>query len=141
MKLHLPSSLRKALLAVMAAAAAVSAPAWGSIMHSGATLLTYTDFGSNMGRYTIYQQNELLQYLNSDEQGGIKISYTYKDDVYTLEHGMISYESMVDGGPFTAIAYNATATVQHNGVTNPVFTGRFIGSGNSVHYAGIEYRS
>ena len=141
MKLHLPSSLRKALLAVMAAAAAVSAPAWGSIMHSGATLLTYTDFGSNMGRYTIYQQNELLQYLNSDEQGGIKISYTYGDDTYKLEHGMISYESMVDGGPFTAIAYNATATVQHNGVTNPVFTGRFIGSDQAIHYAGIEYRS
>ena len=138
MKLHLPSSLRKALLAVMVAAAAGSAPAWGSIMHSGATLLTYTDFGSNMGRYTIYQQNELLQHLN---QGGIKISYTYKDDVYTLEHGMISYESMVDGGPFTAIAYNATATVQHNGVTNPVFTGRFIGSDQAIHYAGIEYRS
>lgn len=137
MKLHLPSSLRKALLAVIAATS-VTSVTQAAIMHPSVSLLTYTDFGSNMGRYSIYQQNELLQHLN---QGGIKISYTYKDDVYTLQHGMISYESMVDGGPFTAISYNATATVQHNGVTNPVFTGRFIGSDQAIHYAGIEYRS
>ncbi|MDO5449881.1 MAG: hypothetical protein Q4F30_03215 [Akkermansia sp.] len=135
MKLHLPSSLRKALLAVMAFAA-VNAQA--EIMHNSVSLLTYTDFGSNMGRYSIYQQNALLQHLN---EGGVYITYTQGEAPYELKHGMISFESAVDGGPFTAIGYNATATVQHNGVTNPVFTGRFIGSGNSVHYAGIEYRS
>ena len=137
MKLHLPSSLRKALLAVMAATS-VTSVTQAAIMHPSVSLLTYTDFGSNMGRYSIYQQNELLQYLNKK---GVSIIYTQGEDPYRLQQEMISYESMVDGGPFTAIAYNATATVRHNGVTNPVFTGRFIGSDQAIHYAGIEYRS
>lgn len=138
MKLHLPSALRKALLAVTVVSMTVAGTTQAAIMHPSVSLQTYTDFGSNMGRYTIYQQNELLQHLNSK---GVFISYTQGQKDYKLEHGMISYESMVDGGPFTAISYNATATVQHNGVTNPVFTGRFIGSDQAIHYAGIEYRS
>lgn len=138
MKLHLPSALRKALLAVSVVSMTVAGTTQAAIMHPSVSLQTYTDFGSNMGRYTIYQQNELLQHLNSK---GVYISYTQGQNDYKLEHGMISYESMVDGGPFTAISYNATATVQHNGVTNPVFTGRFIGSDQAIHYAGIEYRS
>lgn len=138
MKLHLPSALRKALLAVSVVSMTVASTVQAAIMHPSVSLQTYTDFGSNMGRYTIYQQNELLQHLNSK---GVFISYTQGQENYRLQHGMISYESMVDGGPFTAISYNATATVQHNGVTNPVFTGRFIGSDQAIHYAGIEYRS
>ena len=138
MKLHLPSALRKALLAVSVVSMTVAGTTQAAIMHPSVSLQTYTDFGSNMGRYSIYQQNELLQHLNSK---GVYISYTQGQKDYKLEHGMISYESMVDGGPFTAISYNATATVQHNGVTNPVFTGRFIGSDQAIHYAGIEYRS
>lgn len=138
MKLHLPSVLRKALMAVSAVSMTVAGTTQAAIMHPSVSLQTYTDFGSNMGRYTIYQQNALLKHLNSK---GVYISYTQGQNDYRLEHGMISYESMVDGGPFTAISYNATATVQHNGVTNPVFTGRFIGSDQAIHYAGIEYRS
>ena len=138
MKLHLPSALRKALLAVSVVSMTVASTVQAAIMHPSVSLQTYTDFGSNMGRYTIYQQNELLKHLNSK---GVFISYTQGQEDYRLQHGMISYESMVDGGPFTAISYNATATVQHNGVTNPVFTGRFIGSDQAIHYAGIEYRS
>ena len=138
MKLHLPSALRKALLAVTVVSMTVASTTQAAIMHPSVSLQTYTDFGSNMGRYSIYQQNELLQHLNKD---GVRIIYTQGEEPYTLGQRMISYESMVDGGPFTAISYNATATVRHNGVTNPVFTGRFIGSENSIHYAGIEYRS
>ena len=138
MKLHLPFSLRKALLTATALSITIAGTVQAAIMHPSVSLQTYTDFGSNMGRYTIYQQNELLQHLN---KGGIYITYLHGQDDYKLAHDMISYESMVDGGPFTAIGYNATATVQHNGVTNPVFTGRFIGSENAIHYAGIEYRS
>ena len=138
MKLHLPSALRKALLAVTVVSMTVAGTTQAAIMHPSVSLQTYTDFGSNMGRYTIYQQNELLQHLNKD---GVRIIYTQGEAPYQLGQKMISYESMVDGGPFTAISYNATATVRHNGVTNPVFTGCFIGSENSIHYAGIEYRS
>ncbi len=138
MKLHLPSALRKALLAVTVVSMTVAGTTQAAIMHPSVSLQTYTDFGSNMGRYSIYQQNELLQHLNKD---GVRIIYTQGEAPYKLGQRMISYESMVDGGPFTAISYNATATVRHNGVTNPVFTGRFIGSENSIHYAGIEYRS
>ena len=138
MKLHLPSALRKALLAVSVVSMTVASTVQAAIMHPSVSLQTYTDFGSNMGRYTIYQQNELLQYLNKD---GVRIIYTQGEAPYQLGQKMISYESMVDGGPFTAIGYNATATVRHNGVTNPVFTGRFIGSDQAIHYAGIEYRS
>lgn len=138
MKLHLPSALRKALLAVTVVSMTVAGTTQAAIMHPSVSLQTYTDFGSNMGRYSIYQQNELLQHLNKD---GVRIIYTQGEAPYQLGQKMISYESMVDGGPFTAISYNATATVRHNGVTNPVFTGRFIGSENSIHYAGIEYRS
>ena len=138
MKLHLPSALRKALLAVTVVSMTVAVTTQAAIMHPSVSLQTYTDFGSNMGRYTIYQQNELLQHLNKD---GVRIIYTQGEAPYQLGQKMISYESMVDGGPFTAISYNATATVRHNGVTNPVFTGRFIGSDQAIHYAGIEYRS
>ncbi len=138
MKLHLPSALRKALLLSLGMLTAAATSAQAEIMHNSATLLTYTDFASNMGRYSIYQQNELLKHLKEE---GVYISFTQGEDPYLLENGVISFESAVDGGPFTAIGYNVTATVQHNGVTNPVFTGRFIGSDQSVHYAGIEYRS
>ena len=138
MKLHLPSALRKALLAVTVVSMTVAGTTQAAIMHPSVSLQTYTDFGSNMGRYSIYQQNELLQHLNKD---GVRIIYTQGEAPYQLGQKMISYESMVDGGPFTAISYNATATVRHNGVTNPVFTGRFIGSDQAIHYAGIEYRS
>ena len=138
MKLHLPSALRKALLAVSVVSMTVAGTTQAAIMHPSVSLQTYTDFGSNMGRYTIYQQNELLKHLNKD---GVRIIYTQGEAPYQLGQKMISYESMVDGGPFTAIGYNATATVRHNGVTNPVFTGRFIGSDQAIHYAGIEYRS
>ena len=138
MKLHLPSSLRKALLLSLSTLAFFSQTVQAEIMHNSATLLTYSDFASNMGRYSIYQQNELLKHLKEE---GVYISFTQGEEPYLLENGVISFESAVDGGPFTAIGYNVTATVQHNGVTNPVFTGRFIGSDQSVHYAGIEYRS
>ena len=40
-------------------------PAQAGIMHSDATLITYTDFGQNTGRYkTTESANALLQALN-----------------------------------------------------------------------------
>ena len=50
MKLHLPLSLRSSLFALFVAS--VTCPfAQAAIMHSDITLITYTDFGQNAGRY------------------------------------------------------------------------------------------
>lgn len=140
MKLHLPSALRSFLLAASAAACLTlgTTGAYGAIMHASPSLQTYVDFGQNRGRYSVNEVNALLTYLNSD---GIKISYTQGQADYTLEHGLPSFESMVDGGFYTAVSPSFAVSVQHNGVPNPVFTSRYVGLSNAIHYSGIEYRS
>lgn len=140
MKLHLPSALRSLLLAACAVAGfALSATgAYGAVMHASPSLQTYVDFGQNRGRYSVNEVNALLTHLNS---GGITISYTQGQADYTLPHGLPGFESMVDGGFYTAVSPSFAVSVQHNGVPNPVFTSRYIGLSNAVHYSGIEYRS
>ncbi len=90
-----------------------------------------------MGRYAVGNTNALLQYLNA---GGVKLTYTGGQADYTLPHGMIDYGSQADNGASAALGYNFIATVQHNGVQNPTFTGRYLPEGNSIRYQGIEYR-
>lgn len=140
MKLHLPSALRSLLLAASAAVCATlgSTGAYGAIMHASPSLQTYVDFGQNRGRYSVNEVNALLTHLNSD---GVKITYTQGQADYTLAHGLPSFESMVDGGFYTAVSPSFAVSVQHNGVPNPVFTTRYVGEANAVHYSGIEYRS
>lgn len=123
---------------LLPAAVAVSVPARGAINHSDASLVTYTDFGQNCGRYATGNVNALLAYLNAD---GVKISYTGGQAEYTLLHGMIDFSSQCDGGYGAAIGYNFFATVQHNGVNNCTYAGNYIGSSNAIHYQSIEYRT
>lgn len=107
-------------------------------MHASPSLQTYVDFGQNRGRYSVNEVNALLAHLNSE---GVTISYTQGQADYTLAHGTPSFESMVDGGFYTAVSPSFAVSVQHNGVPNPVFTSRYVGLSNAVHYSGIEYRS
>ena len=139
MKLPLPHSLCKAL---MSAAILVStlgtSNTYAAGMHYQVSYITYTDFGQNMGRYRVSGVNDLLSSIRKEE-GGVVITYTEGHDDYTMEHYMISFESQGDNGAYAAIGYNYIATVQHNGVQNPIFTGRYIGDANSLRYYGVEY--
>ena len=137
MKLHLPYSFRKALLAVLASTMCITS-AYGAGMHSQVSYITYTDFGQNMGRYRVSGVNDLLSSIRKEE-GGVVITYKEGHDDYTLEHYMPSFESQGDNGAYAAIGYNYIATVQHNGCQNPIFTGRYIGDANSLRYYGVEY--
>ena len=119
-------------------AAATCAPAFAAVMHSDVAIQTYTDFGQNMGRYTT-SSNALLNYIR-ERDGGVRIDYTGGQDGYVLEHGLIDFESTGDNGALGAIGYNFIATVRHNGVQNPTFSGRVIGDSNAIRYATIEYR-
>lgn len=138
MKLHLPVSLRRVLLAVFTIGCTLASAAHAAILHNSVSLQTYTDFGANMGRYSVYEVNDLLRHLN---EGGVPISYTTGQDDYIVTQGMISFESVVSGGFYTAIAPNYAVSVQHNGVPNPVFTDRYLPANTSVRYSGIEYRA
>lgn len=132
MKPHLPCLLLSALMAAMASVATAG------YMHGDASLLTYTDFGQNMGRYSVGNTNALLDYINRD---GVKITYTGGQADYTMEHGMIDFSSQCDGGYGAAIGYNFYTTVQHNGVHNNTYTANYLGNNYAIHYQGIEYRS
>ncbi|MCQ2371213.1 MAG: hypothetical protein MJ058_04060 [Akkermansia sp.] len=140
MKLHLPSSLRKALLAVLASTTYFST-ADAACLHAAVSPTTYTDFGQNMARYSVYQVNELLTQIRANN--GVQIPYTTDTPPATMGVGqpMISFESVNGDGAFTAVGYNYTATVSHNGCPNPCFTGRYVGEDQAVHYQGVEYRS
>ncbi len=140
MKLHLPFSLRKALLAVLASTTYFST-ADAACLHAAVSPTTYTDFGQNMARYSVYQVNELLTQIRANN--GVQIPYTTDTPPATMGVGqpMISFESVNGDGAFTAVGYNYTATVAHNGCPNPCFTGRYVGEDQAVHYQGVEYRS
>ena len=98
----------------------------------------YADFGQNRGRYSTSNVNALLQELNKN---GVTISYNNGAADYTLEHGMISFDSRQENdGPSAAVCYNYIATVSHNGVQKPYFSYLELGEANSIRYMGIEYR-
>ncbi len=143
MKLHLPSSLRKALFALFAAATAQNAMA--SSMSSYVSQAVYADFGDNAGLYSVHGVNDLLQELRAEEEG-IFIYYNADSNIpkYNIlqydDQPLISFESRMDSGPGAAVSYNILATVEHNGVLNPTFTATKIGDSNAIHYYGIEYR-
>ena len=142
MKLHLPSSLRRSLLAVFAAAVATlgSIGAYAGTLHEDVSLQTYTDFGQNMGRYvTGGHVNALLSHIRAQE--GITITYTGGQEDYRLKQdNMVSFDAQADNGASIGIGYNFLATVEHNGVQNPTFTSHLLPAGSSVQYNGIEYR-
>ena len=105
MKLHLPSALRRALLATFAVA--VSSFAEASTLHSQVTLQTYTDFGQNMGRYvTASRTNALLAYIRGKE--GITITYTDGREAYRLEEA-----GMKTGFDVVVVARNRAASTDY----------------------------
>lgn len=136
MKLHLPLTLRRSLLSILSVLALT--PAWGATLSSEVDLQVYADFGQNRGRYSTSNVNALLQELNKN---GVTISYNNGAADYTLEHGMISFESRQESnGAAAAVCYNYIATVSHNGVQAPHFSYLELGETHSIKYQGIEYR-
>ena len=127
-------------MAVLASTTYFSA-ADAACLHAAVSPTTYTDFGQNMARYSVYQVNELLTQIRANN--GVQIPYTTDTPPATMGVGqpMISFESVNGDGAFTAVGYNYTATVSHNGCPNPCFTGRYVGEDQAVHYQGVEYRS
>lgn len=140
MKLHLPHSLRTALLCAFSLVSTLgTSNLYAGGMHSQVSLVTYTDFGQNMGRYRVNGVNELLSSIRKEDDG-VVITYLEGHEDYTMDTPMISFESQGDNGAYAAIGYNYIATVNHNGCQNPTFTGRYIDGSDSLRYYGVEYR-
>lgn len=146
MKLHLPLSLFRRLTYLMAAAACVTVASAEVMKTQHASLLTYADFGQNMGRYvTGTNVNGLLQHIRTQDKG-VLITYTDGTASNVLEHGMIDFSSVVQGGggigAGNLVAPNAYITAQHNGTFSPSFSStNVVGEGNAIRYQGIEYRN
>ena len=141
MKLHLPISLRKSLLSLFAVAMATTLPSLeAAIMNSDVSLITYADYGQNLGRYkTDSAANALLSHLR-EQAGGVVLTYTGGQSDYVLPHEMPNFTGTTNDGAFMSLGYNATVSVQHNGVTSGGFTGGSLASNQQVLYQGIEYR-
>ena len=139
MKLHLPLALRSSLY-VLFAACTTLAPAQAAIMHSDATLITYTDFGQNTGRYkTTESANALLQHIRQQE-GGVTITYTGGQQTYVMPHGMIDFGGTYHVATCAAISPSAVASCAHYYTFDSSFTNHVygIGSAHAVQYKGIE---
>ena len=146
MKLHLPTSLRKALLSALFAVAAVvsSYTADAAVMFGHVTQETYTDFGQNCGRYVAGRVNDLLDAIRKEE-GGITITYQgggFEDVKYVIDYqqGMIDFASASSISVDAAIGYGFQATVAHNNALTPTYTANEVGDNYAVHYSGIEYK-
>ncbi len=142
MKLHLPLTLRRALLMSCVGGVSIASSSFGGIMHADVSYATYTDFGQNMGRYKAQDTaNALLKYIR-EREGGVRLTYLGGQPDYVLKHEMIDYSSQHDRGTHVALGSNWLASVEHNGslfMSGVTFTGNYIGSGNAIHYNGIEY--
>ena len=112
-------------------------------MHSDVSRYTYVDFATNSGRYAVGTTNALLDHIRLRDEG-VRIEYTEtsgKSEPYTMEHGMLSFESVSDIGSSTAISYNYVVTAAHQtNVPYPTFTANEwgIGTNRSIKYMGIE---
>ncbi len=146
MKLHLPVSLRKCLLALMPAVLAVTCgTATAGVMHPDATFQTYTDYGQNLGRYVVGTKvNALLQHIRTDVDKGILIHYTDGDAYFVIsnEQGLIDVSGVDDIGAQNAISPTFAATVLHNGSINASYGERIVGLGSehALNYASIDIR-
>ncbi len=139
MKLHLPITLRRSLVALFSAfTVSLSVnTAVASIGHADVSQVTYTDFGQNMGRYKAGNTNAMLQYIR-ERDGGVVIEYLGGQEPFIMPHGMISFESATEGGYAAVVENNFLSTCAHNGTLNPTLTDRYVGSNNSIYYQGIE---
>ena len=140
MKLHLPLSLRSSLLALFATVVAQTAQA--SLMSNDASLITYTDFGQNCGRYVAGDGgNALLKYIRQQE-GGIAITYTNGQADYIIPNsqGMVDFSTGYYNLTGAAISPSLVATVGHNGELEGTFTTRVHGIGSAaINYAVIGF--
>ena len=146
MKLHLPSALRKALLLALAAVSATLGiqSATASLIFDGVGIQTYADFGQNCGRYVAGEVNDMLKAIRREE-GGIVIRYeggAWKNATYTisLDQGMIDFSSASTNPVDTAVGYGFLATVAHNGVLSPTYSGLEVGDQNAIRYNSIDFR-
>ncbi len=142
MKLHLNLTLRRALLAAMAAVATFASSATAGVMHSDATYQTYTDFGQNKGRYVVGGNvNALLSHIR-EKEGGITIDYTDGNESFLIsnEQGMISFNGTHDAGHSAVISPTFIATVLHNGSLDGSFSERTVGSSYAINYEAIDIR-
>ena len=141
MKLHLPIFLRKSLLSLFAIALTTTVPMLeAAIMNSDVSLITYADYGQNLGRYkTDATANALLSYIRAQD-GGVVLTYIGGQNDYLLPHEMPNFTGTTNDGAFMSLGYNATVSVQHNGVTSGGFTGGYLAANQQVLYQGIEYR-
>lgn len=146
MKPHLPLSLFRRLTLLMAAAFCVTVASGEVMKTQHASLLTYADFGQNMGRYvTGGNVNGLLSYIR-EQEGGVLITYTDGTASNVLPNGVPDFSSVVqNGGGMGAgnlVAPNAYITAQHNGTFTPSFSSPYVvGENNDIRYQGIEYRN
>ena len=103
-------------------------------MHSDVSRYTYVDFATNSGRYAVGTTNALLDHIRLRDEG-VRIEYTEtsgKSEPYTMEHGMLSFESVSDIGSSTAISYNYVVTAAHQtNVPYPTFTANEWGIGTN----------
>lgn len=123
---------------------ALSTTLQAAVMHSDVSRYTYVDFASNSGRYAVGATNALLDSIRLRD-GGVQIDYTStsgkSDTPYTMQHGMVSFDSVSDIGSSTAISYNYVVTAAHQmSVPYPTFTANEwgIGTNRSIKYMGIE---
>ncbi len=111
-------------------------------MHSAVTLVTYTDFGQNCGRYIAGDGgNALLQYIRQQE-GGIAITYTNGNADYVISNaqGMIDFSAGYNRSLATAISPTIVVTVGHNGEQSSSFTSDVYGIGGShcINYKSVS---
>ena len=100
MKLHLPISLRKSLLALFAVVFATTLPSLdAATMDSDVSLITYADYGQNLGRYkTDATANALLHHIRKQD-GGVVLTYVGGQNDYLLPHEMPNFTgTTINGG-------------------------------------------
>lgn len=140
MKLHLPLSLRKCLLFVVAA---TTVPAWGTGLHADVAKQTYSDFGQNKGRFRVSGISSMLQAIR-DKDGGIAMPTADGNVTWVLpsEQGMINFAGIVDYGPYgiqchgagAAFGANYIVTVAHNPPYSASFGVTQLGSDHTIKY-------
>lgn len=144
MKFRFSLRFLRCVLLPIGAISALSITLHAAVMHSDVSRSTYVDFASNSGRYAVGTTNALLEYIRQRD-GGVQIEYTStsgkSETPYTMQHGMLSFDSVSDIGSSTAISYNYVVTAAHQmSVPYPTFTANDwgIGSHRSIKYMGIE---
>ncbi len=145
MKLHLPVSLRKCVMLLLAAASTTTV--WGGAMHENIAQRVYADFGQNRGRYKVTGVSTMLQAIR-DKDGGIVIPDRNPDTTdyrISQEQGMIDFSGVVDYGQYaqcygagSAFGNNYLVTVAHNPHFNAAFGGYVVGTENVIRYSTVS---